>query len=69
MVTWPMGRQAIHRLPSGRVDGRSTRFIADKLCISMATTRNHTQAVMAKLGAHTRLEAVAVARWPTPVAG
>jgi PAS domain S-box-containing protein len=38
--------------------GASTRAIAEKLCISSATVRNHIQSILGKLGAHNRLEAV-----------
>jgi PAS domain S-box-containing protein len=44
--------------------GRRTRDIADQLCISPATVRNHIQHILEKLGAHTRLEALAVAYRP-----
>ncbi|MBI4472616.1 MAG: HTH domain-containing protein [Acidobacteria bacterium] len=39
--------------------GANTVMIAEKLCISRATVRNHIQNVFSKLGVHTRLEAVA----------
>lgn len=42
-------------------DGRSTRAVADVLHVSPATVRNHVQNVLAKLGVHSRLEAVAYA--------
>jgi len=41
--------------------GLRTGAIADKLCISPATVRNHVQNILAKLDAHSRLEAVALA--------
>ena len=41
--------------------GLSTREIADVLHISPTTVRNHVQRILAKLDAHSRLEAVAVA--------
>jgi DNA-binding NarL/FixJ family response regulator len=44
--------------------GKRTRDIADQLCISPATVRNHIQHILEKLGAHTRLEALAVAYRP-----
>jgi PAS domain S-box-containing protein len=44
--------------------GHATRQIADVLCISTATVRNHIQHILAKLGAHTRLEALAIAYHP-----
>jgi PAS domain S-box-containing protein len=40
--------------------GLTTSAIANKLCISHTTVRNHTQHILAKLGAHSRLEAVTV---------
>ena len=43
-------------------DGLVTREIADRLFISVNTARNHVQRLIAKLGAHSRLEAVAIAR-------
>jgi PAS domain S-box-containing protein len=42
--------------------GRSTSQIADDLSLSVETVRNHIRAVLRKLGAHSRLEAVAIAR-------
>ena len=41
--------------------GESAKAIAKQLCISTTTARNHTQKILAKLGLHTKLEAVAVA--------
>ena len=41
--------------------GERTARIADVLCISPATVRNHVQHICDKLGAHSRLEALAVA--------
>lgn len=41
--------------------GERTARIADVLCISPATVRNHVQHICAKLGAHSRLEALAIA--------
>jgi DNA-binding NarL/FixJ family response regulator len=43
------------------VDGRSTVGIAQQLGVSVNTVRNHTQAVLRKLRAHSRLEAAATA--------
>ena len=43
-------------------EGASSRQIAERLFISRNTARNHVQRVIRKLGAHSRLEAVAVAR-------
>jgi PAS domain S-box-containing protein len=42
--------------------GRSTEQIAGELHLSVETVRNHIRAVLRKLNAHSRLEAVAVAR-------
>jgi DNA-binding CsgD family transcriptional regulator len=42
--------------------GDGTAAIAKKLTISNTTARNHIQNLLAKLGVHTRLEAVAYAR-------
>jgi len=41
--------------------GVSTKAAADQLHVSPATVRNHVQNILGKLGAHSRLEAVAVA--------
>jgi len=41
--------------------GASTASITAELVVSSATTRNHIQSIMNKLGAHSRLEAVAIA--------
>jgi PAS domain S-box-containing protein len=43
-------------------EGVSTRAISERLFISLNTSRNHVQRVIGKLGAHSRLEAVAIAR-------
>jgi DNA-binding NarL/FixJ family response regulator len=43
------------------VEGRSTAWLAQQLNITPATTRNHIQAVISKLGAHSKLEAVSIA--------
>lgn len=42
--------------------GLGTREIAGVLCISAKTVRNHVQNSLCKLGAHSRLEALAIAR-------
>lgn len=42
-------------------EGHSTREIAATLGVSLNTVGNHVQAVLAKLGAHTKLEAVIMA--------
>jgi DNA-binding NarL/FixJ family response regulator len=41
--------------------GLSTNGLAEQLSISHATARNHIQSVLGKLGAHSKLEAVAIA--------
>jgi PAS domain S-box-containing protein len=41
--------------------GRTTREIADELHLSGETVRNHVRHLLRKLGAHSRLEAVAIA--------
>lgn len=43
------------------VDGLSNRTIAERLYVSVNTVRNHVQRVITKLGAHSKLEAVAIA--------
>ena len=43
------------------IAGKSTAALAGELFVSPATARNHVQSIMNKLGAHTRLEAVAIA--------
>jgi PAS domain S-box-containing protein len=43
------------------VQGRPTRDIADTLCISYATVRNHLQTILRKLGVHSQREAVKLA--------
>jgi PAS domain S-box-containing protein len=42
--------------------GRSTKQIADELQLSTETVRNHVRHLLHALGAHSRLEAVALAR-------
>jgi PAS domain S-box-containing protein len=41
--------------------GRSTKQIADELHLSIETVRNHIRHLMRSIGAHSRLEAVAIA--------
>lgn len=43
-------------------EGLETRAMAERLHLSPATVRNHVQGLLAKLGVHSRLQAVAVAR-------
>ena len=45
-------------------EGMETKRIADRLCISQVTVRNHIQHILGKLGAHSRLEALAIAFRP-----
>ena len=42
-------------------EGPNTAAIAERLHLSRATVRNHAQSIFAKLGVHSRLEAVAFA--------
>jgi two-component system nitrate/nitrite response regulator NarL len=44
------------------VEGRHGRQIAEQLLISTDTVRTHTRSILTKLGVHSRLEAVRVAR-------
>ena len=44
------------------MDGRATSQIAEGFGISETTVRTHVKSILAKLGVHSRLEAVAVAR-------
>ena len=43
-------------------DGLTNRMIAARLLLSVNTVRNHVQSLLQKLGAHSRLEAVVVAK-------
>jgi DNA-binding NarL/FixJ family response regulator len=43
------------------VEGMHDREIADQLCISPRTVQSHVLAILNKLGAHSRAEAVAIA--------
>jgi DNA-binding CsgD family transcriptional regulator len=43
------------------VQGRATREIADTLCISYATVRNHLHTILRKLGVHNQRQAVKLA--------
>lgn len=55
------------------VEGRRGREIAEDLMISTDTVRTHTRSIFTKLGVHSRLEAVSVARsaglWPPGQSG
>lgn len=46
-------------------EGKNTKGIAEGLCISPATVSNHIQHILEKLGAHSRLEALAFVFHPT----
>lgn len=46
--------------------GKNTKTIAESLCISPATVRNHIQHILEKLGAHSRLQALVIAFPPGP---
>ena len=43
-------------------EGLTNREIAERLSLSVHTVRTHVQTILAKLGAHSKLEAVAAAR-------
>jgi DNA-binding NarL/FixJ family response regulator len=51
-------REILHLVADGRTNGA----IAAQLVLSVHTVRTHVQSILAKLGAHSKLEAVAVAR-------
>ena len=59
-ATFPLSRREREVLQHLALGERTAR-IADVLCISTATVRNHVQHICEKLGAHSRLEALAVA--------
>ena len=42
-------------------EGVPNREIATRLGVQLTTARNHVQSILAKLGAHSKLEAVAIA--------
>ena len=54
----PRQHEVLHLLE----DGRSTDQIATELHLSIETVRNHIRHIMQALGAHSRLEAVVLAR-------
>ena len=56
-VLTPREREVLQLLTEG-LDGAA---IADRLFLSQATVRNHIQHILAKLGVHSRVEAVALA--------
>lgn len=43
-------------------EGLSNKTIAERLVLSVHTVRTHVQTILAKLGAHSKLEAIAVAK-------
>lgn len=43
-------------------EGLSNKSIAERLVLSVHTVRTHVQTILAKLGAHSRLEAIAIAK-------
>jgi PAS domain S-box-containing protein len=53
----PRQNEVLHLIAAGR----STAQIADELHISLETTRNHVRRMLHTLGAHSRVEALAVA--------
>jgi len=53
--------QREHEVLNLLADGVSNQAIADMLVLSVHTVRNHVQNVLAKLDAHSKLEAVAIA--------
>jgi PAS domain S-box-containing protein len=67
LVEQPHAHPALHLTPRQAevLDllerGRSTRQIAEDLHLSIETVRNHIRDVLRALGAHSRLEAVAIA--------
>jgi len=61
----PRQAEVLHLLERGH----STKQIAGELHLSVETVRNHVRAVLKNLGAHSRLEAVALARHGDLVAG
>lgn len=53
----PRQNEVLHLL----AHGRSTDQIAEELCLSKDTVRNHVRRMLNALGAHSRIEAIAVA--------
>lgn len=50
-------REILHLI----ADGLTNRAIAERLVLSVHTVRTHVQTILAKLGAHSKLEAAAIA--------
>ena len=50
-------REVLHLL----AQGSPNQIVADKLFLSVNTVRKHVQSILSKLGAHSKLEAVAIA--------
>jgi DNA-binding NarL/FixJ family response regulator len=53
----PLGERE-REILRGLAAGKSGKDIADLLCISPVTVRNHIQHILEKLGAHSRLQAL-----------
>jgi DNA-binding CsgD family transcriptional regulator len=51
-----------HELLQHLADGESTTMIAERLFLSRQTVRNHVQEILRRLGVHSRLAAIAIAR-------
>lgn len=61
--TFPLSERE-HEVLRSLAAGEDTKDIAGRLCISPATVRNHIQHILEKLGAHSRLQALAIAFRP-----
>ena len=57
VVLTPREFQVLEKL----VEGRTSADIADELVISSKTVRSHVQRILAKLGVHSRAQAIAIA--------
>jgi two-component system nitrate/nitrite response regulator NarL len=53
----PREAEVLHRM----IAGQDTRRMADEMTVTVSTLRTYVKNVLAKLGAHSRLEAVALA--------
>jgi PAS domain S-box-containing protein len=58
MQLTPRLHQVLHLL----AEGKSTQQIAERLHLSITTVRNHIRRLLRAVGAHSRLEAIAIAR-------